>query len=114
MLGPAHQHQCTPPIHTCPDPLAHLLTRVAWLSEKTVYFQASALGLVLGLLALVVVLAGMGGGGFVAWRRFPEIRAWWENRRNTAEGVWAEEDEFSISIDAFTSSEDTIGGEDDA
>jgi len=76
--------------------------------------NASALGLVLGLLALVVVLAGMGGGGFVAWRRFPEIRAWWENRRNTAEGVWAEEDEFSISIDAFTSSEDTIGGEDDA
>jgi hypothetical protein len=75
--------------------------------------ESSVMGVVLGLLGAVVVLAGLGIGGYVGWRRYPQIREWLESRRAgaAATGVWADESEFSISADAFTGSgeEDTAG-----
>lgn len=74
---------------------------------------SNAMGVVLGLLGAAVVLAGLGVGGYVGWRRFPQIREWWEARRSGAHvlGTWAEESEFSISVDAF--SNDDSGAADD-
>jgi hypothetical protein len=77
--------------------------------------ESSVMGVVLGLLGGVVVLAGLGIGGYVGWRRYPQIREWLESRRaSAATGVWADESEFSISADAFTGSgEEDAAGDDE-
>jgi hypothetical protein len=73
------------------------------------------MGVVLGLLGAALVLAGLGVGGFLGWRRFPQIREWWESRRSGAPalGSWAEESEFSISVDAFSNDESSAHHDDD-
>jgi hypothetical protein len=76
---------------------------------------SNAMGVVLGLLGAALVLAGLGVGGFLGWRRFPQIREWWESRRSGAPalGSWAEESEFSISVDAFSNDESAAHHDDD-
>lgn len=67
----------------------------------------SAVGIVLGLLGAAVGLASLGVACFFVWKKFPQIQEWVEARRARGfEGVWAEESEFSISVDAFTGSGD--------
>jgi len=72
----------------------------------------SAMVIVLGLLGAVLGLTGLGVLGFFIWRRSPQIREWIESRRARGfEGVWADESEFSISVDAFTGADDDASGE---